>query len=793
MGVTWNKVWRDLAHNKARTLLVVLSIAVGVFALGTIFGGYNIMTDYMARENEAWGPIDMTLWGWPFDEQAEETVLREPGVADVERAADTSFRWRLEGDASLEPSDWREAQLYAREDYEAQRMGKVDLWEGSWPEGRTLAIERMTARHLDIPIGSTIVVQHGQHERRLKVVGIIRDSFANPPQFGADPIFFASPETAAWLTDTRYNRIEVRMDAYDQAEASRLIDELRYRLENTGVSVWGWWIHDPTEHWFQDSVDTVYVILLVLGVLALGLSVFLIVNTTNAIISQQVWQIGVMKAVGATRGHVVRVYLMAALIYGALALLIAMPLGAVGAYLLAGWILELVNITLITFPIDPAALAVQTVLAVVVPLVAASVPVIGGARITARKAISTYGLGSGYGRGLLDRILGRIRHLPRPMALSVRNTFRRKGRVLLTLLTLALGGAMFMMVMSVRASFDHTLDLMLSDFGGDAMVWFEKSYRTSRLVEVAESAPGVSAAEVWLRYWVPMPTSYGEDYILLLGVPPRSEIMNPRIAEGRMLRPEDDHAVVMNQKIAAEQGIRVGDEVAVRFEDREESVSWTVVGTFRNAEDGQSICLVPFDVLADETGSANRGRWMAVAAEKHTSEAQRQLVRDLRETYKAHGIETSYFQTADDMREEDLGGFEIVMYLLLGMAALTAVVGGIGMASTMSINVVERRREIGVMRSTGATSFAIAAIFVVEGVLLGVLSCLFAVPISVPSSRLFSDAIGAELFSLPFDFVFSFSGVGLWLGIVVVLSALASLWPALRATRVSVREALAYE
>jgi putative ABC transport system permease protein len=791
MGVTWNKVWRDLAHNKARTLLVVLSIAVGVFALGTIFGGYNIITDCMARENEAWGPIDITLWGWPMNERTEETVLREPGVADVERVVDTSFHWRLEGDASLELSDWREAQLYAREDYEAQHMGKVDLWEGSWPEGRTLAIERMTARYLGIPIGATIVIQHGQHERRLEVVGIVRDSFADPPQFGADPIFFASPETAAWLTDDGYNRIEVRMDAYDQAKADELAEALRYRLENTGVMVWGWWVHDPTKHWFQNSVDTVYVILLVLGVLALGLSVFLIVNTTNAIISQQVWQIGVMKAVGATRGRVVRVYLMAALIYGALALMIAIPSGAVGAYLLACWILELVNITLTTFPIDPPALVVQVVVAVAVPLVAALVPVIGGARITTRKAIATYGLGGGFGRGLFDRLLGRMRRLPRPLALSVRNTFRRKGRVALTLLTLALGGAMFMMVMSVRASFDHTLDMMLSDFGGDAVIWFARSYRASRLVEVSQGVPGVRAAEVWMRYWAPLPTAYGEDYILLLGVPPESRIIHPRIAEGRMLEPEDDHAIVMNKKIAVDQGIGIGDVITVRI--LEEDVSWTVVGLFLNVEDGQSNCLVPFDVLADEVGSPNRGSWAAVAAEKHTPEARRQLVRDLREAYKAHGIETSYLQTADDMREENLSGFGIVMILLLGMAALTAAVGGIGMASTMSINVVERRREIGVMRSTGATSFAIAAIFVAEGVLLGVLSCLFAVPISVPSSRLFSDVVGDTLFSLPFDFVYSISGVGLWLGIVVVLSALASLWPALRATRVSVREALAYE
>jgi putative ABC transport system permease protein len=237
----------------------------------------------------------------------------------------------------------------------------------------------------------------------------------------------------------------------------------------------------------------------------------------------------------------------------------------------------------------------------------------------------------------------------------------------------------------------------------------------------------------------------------------------------------------------------VGDEISVRFDEEEDGVTWTVVGTLRNAENGQRVCLVPFGVLADQIRSPNKGWWAAVAGEEHTLEAQQQLVRDLREVYKANGIETSYFQTAEDMRQDDMGGFDIIVSLLMGMAVLTAVVGGIGLASTMSINVVERRREIGVMRSTGATSSVIAAIFVVEGVLLGVLSCLLAVPISVPGAQMFNSFVGGEIFSMPFDFVFSVGGVGLWLVIVVALSALASLWPALRATRVSVREALAYE
>jgi putative ABC transport system permease protein len=130
---------------------------------------------------------------------------------------------------------------------------------------------------------------------------------------------------------------------------------------------------------------------------------------------------------------------------------------------------------------------------------------------------------------------------------------------------------------------------------------------------------------------------------------------------------------------------------------------------------------------------------------------------------------------------------------MLVMAVLAAVVGSIGLMSTMSINVVERGREIGVMRATGARSSTIAGIFVAEGVLVGVLSWLLAVPLSYPGARFFSNMVGQTVFEVPLDFSYPISGMLLWLAIVVVLSALASMWPALNATRVSVREALAYE
>ena len=789
MSTACRKIWRDLAHNKARTLLVVLSIAVGVFALGTIFGAYSVMQDYLAENHKAWVPVHMTFWGWPFDQAVEDVVLREPSVADGERLVDTSIRWKLEGE-----TDWRNGDLYARADYEDQRMGRVDLWKGEWPTERTLVAERQTARHFDVPIGTTVIVQVGRRERRLPVVGIIRDSFAGSPQFGEDPRFFATPETATWLTGTDFNRIDVRLVSYSsEQDAQVVIDQLAERIERVGtsVNVWGRWLRDPNEHWFQEIVDTSIMILVVFGALALGLSAFLIVNTMNAIVSQQVWQIGVMKVVGATVGRVVRVYLTTALIYGGLALLLALPAGVLGAYWLARWVLDMVNITVGRFRVVPWAVGVQVVIALVMPLLASLAPVLGGARITPHRAISTYGLGGGFGRGWLDHLIGGIRRLPRPMVLSLRNAFRRKARILLTMLTLVLGGAMFMMVISVEASLNNTLDVLLQQYGYDVSAWLDRSYRTERLIEVSKGVPGVVKAEVWRYYGTMMKLEGGgERYIGLRGIPPETLILQPRIVSGRMLMPGDAHAIVLNHQIAVEEGIQVGDEIRCDIEDEE--TTWKVVGLVHSVG-SEDESLVPFDTLTQIAGRANYGNNVRVVSTHHDAESQERLIQELSSVYTANNLEVDYSMSANELRADYRGGFDILLYLLLSMAGLAALVGGIGLMGTMSINVLERRREIGVMRATGATSLAVAAIFVLEGVLLGVLSWLFAVPLSYPGARLFSDIVGDSLMHIPFEFVYSVGGMLLWLIVVVILSTLASLLPALQATRVSVREALAYE
>jgi putative ABC transport system permease protein len=110
----------------------------------------------------------------------------------------------------------------------------------------------------------------------------------------------------------------------------------------------------------------------------------------------------------------------------------------------------------------------------------------------------------------------------------------------------------------------------------------------------------------------------------------------------------------------------------------------------------------------------------------------------------------------------------------------------------LSISVVERTREIGVMRAIGAKTPTILGMFMMEGLLQGLLSWLIVTPLSFVLGQPMAKALGMVLFDAALDYRYNFDAVWLWLVIILVISILASILPARSATQISVRESLAY-
>ena len=194
-------------------------------------------------------------------------------------------------------------------------------------------------------------------------------------------------------------------------------------------------------------------------------------------------------------------YFVMVLLFGVLALIVAIPLGALGAVGLASIFAGLLNFDVGPAHIDPQVLAVQVAIGLAAPVLAAALPIYRGVRVTVREAISEYGLGKGhFGMSLLDRIivaLRRVLPMGRPVQISLRNTFRRKTRLTLTLITLSLASTIFIAIFSIRASLQQTLDEALAYFDYDVQVIFDQTYRVDRIQAEVANLPGVDEVETW--------------------------------------------------------------------------------------------------------------------------------------------------------------------------------------------------------------------------------------------------------------------------------------------------------
>jgi putative ABC transport system permease protein len=121
-----------------------------------------------------------------------------------------------------------------------------------------------------------------------------------------------------------------------------------------------------------------------------------------------------------------------------------------------------------------------------------------------------------------------------------------------------------------------------------------------------------------------------------------------------------------------------------------------------------------------------------------------------------------------------------------------AVVGALGLASSMGTSVIERTREFGVMRAIGAKSKTILRNIISEGVFIGLMSWIIALPLSIPLSLGIDTLIGTMSFRSPLPLILSPMGIAIWLSVIIVGSIAASAYPAQQASRLTVRETLAY-
>lgn len=795
----WIKVWRDTATMPGRLVTIVTAMTVSIAGVVAMLSTYLVLTREVPRNYVGTRPASMQL---VVPAGVTDDMLTR--VRQVPAVAQASPARRVRGRLRTPSGDWVPMLLFVVPHTAGDSINMVEPEAGAWPAGPgALLVERSALTLTQQPIGASVTIEIGRGVRRsIRIAGTVHDPGVAPAWQEQTIYGYIDQATLAALgDDAPMTQLKVLVrDPRNVPGIEATADTIVRLLGGVGARVTEVHIPPPGRHPHQSQMNAVMLMLLQFSLLALALGAVLTATIISGLLAQQVRQIAMMKAVGADTAQIAGLYLVPVAALGGVAVAIGLPLGLFAGRGLIGVVAELLNLSIASLAMPwwlyPAAL----LLGVGAPVLAAVVPVVAAARRTVRSALDDSGAGAALPTGTrTTRWLTRVQ-LPSPaLTLAFRNTIRRRRRAAFTAALLAAAGAMLITSLNLRAAWEGSVATSAADRRYALEVHLAGSNPTDSVLRRVRAIDGVTAVEPWdgasstvddgrtfeLSHSYPDGAHGG---FSLRAAPPDTRLIAHVMREGRWLTATDSNGVVLNTMAVrvAFPGRHPGDRVAIRTGDAVDTL--VVVGITREL-------LTPGNVYATPArfrritgrGDVVSAIRVALRPDVRTDAMAPLLLR----TLESSGTEVSSIITESRLGAAQGGHVYILIAALGAIAVIMTIVGLLGLSSSLGIAVVERTREFGVMRAIGAGSAPLLTMIVAEGALIAMLSWLLALPAAVVLSRIVGGVL-ARIAAQDLDLRLSPAAAGLWLLIVVCSAVVISLWPAVRASRLTVRESLSF-
>jgi putative ABC transport system permease protein len=808
------KLIRDLRAAWSRLLMMVVAIAVSL----SVFGGVLFAWGALGRE---------TSNAYVSTEPASATILLDQAIELEQMAAiaaaartrpgviESTGRAQFTGDVRVN-GNAREnrLQVFVAAPDDPMRMVKFDL-DGSWPPAPgTIFIGQDSLTLLGVAIGDTVAVQTPSGAPlQLRVAGTVYDpSLAPAPQELTGHGYLSTASLAEAQGQARLDQLKIQVAEPGQSAPSRDRDAViavardvgEWLEAEFGLAIREIQVPEPYAHPHQGQADALLLSLLAGGAAAFLLSTLLVANMLNGLFTRHIPQIGIMKAIGARSGRIGRVYLAMTLLVAAAATLVALaPAILIGR--------ALASLAIGFLGIQPAGLTAPGWAYVgllgaglgLPPLMALR-PLISASRTTVRAAIDHHG-GASAPSAATDVLarLTRVSRLDRGLVMALRNTVRRPARFLLAVGLLASAGAVFVAGMSLSSGTAAVAEEQTAQRNWDVDVQLVSPASMDEVASIVESVRNVSRIEGLTVLQtglagpgqVPLTRTYpdqGHGRVSLIAVPAAATMFTPpKLLDGRWLNPGETRAIVLNQIARNNTVPDVGPGETVELSVGGQSTTWRVVGIVEERGGGAG-AYATAEGFADAIGQTPRVNQLRIATERHDEQTRAAVAEAVAQALNDAGVEVGSAASVSRGEAVTAGHLGPIVTIVLAIAIAMGVIGGIGLASTMSANVLDRTREFGVMHAIGATPRAVRRIVVAEGVFLALASCLVAVLPALALTALMGAGLGNLFMSAALPYRISMLAVGIWIALVILGAILATEAGATRASRITVREALAY-
>jgi putative ABC transport system permease protein len=799
------KIVRDLASARVRVLTMIVAIAVSVAAVGAVLGGRAILQREIAVNYLGTHPASATLVvPAGADEAALRIVRARPGVLDAALRTRTVAR--------IVFADGRRAplMLFVAPASDPMRVAGFEVERGSWPPASgELLLERSSIAFFGLHAGQRIELETRSGTRGVvRIGGVVHDGAISPSSQERIAYGYATPALLARLGESMLLD-NVKVVVGDSTGASGSVTRIDAvgqdagaALRARGVAVTRIDAPPPLRHPHQSQMQTAVGLLQLFAQLALVLSAILVATLLGGMLAQQMRQIGVMKTLGAANATVFAMYLLMTVAIAAVATLVAVVPGAVGARYLATVVGDLFGIAITSYAIPWQVFVTQIAAGVLVPVAVALVPLLRSTQITVREAIDGVSHGStAFAATPLQAWLARRTIGSRTIRLALRNVVRRPGRLALVVLLLGTSGAMFVSALSTADGLQAVVDGGMSHRHYDVEVRLAGSEDAARVARVMAGTPEIAAFETASTAQAVAPhdgaidltRTYpdgGHGSYAIASVRPGSPLLTLPLKEGRELRAGDAGSVVFNQLVIPQQvhDARLGQDVAISVNGRVTRYRLSgIVSDFGSP----ATAYVTEEGFARASGESARVSLVRVVTRRHERAGRDAAILSLRQRFADDGIALRGTVALGAFKLALEGHAAALANTLAAVAVVMAVVGVLSLISAIAGGVLERTREFGVMRSIGATSTAIAGIVAAEGMLYGALSALAAIVLSIPLTLALDGFIGMQAFFVPLPFTLSPTAAAISTAVALLAAAAASAAGARAAAHLTVREALA--